>query len=127
MPVKAHNSVKIVKHYYGPLCCIYYIIITELLDIGKDIALQMAFKAINNSIGPNNLIPTLLIFKAYPYIVESNIPNSIVVKQAAALKKAIEEIKKLKTKRQITDTLNMRNRPKTTVIYDLLLNSPILV
>jgi hypothetical protein len=39
MPVKAHNSVKMVKRYYGPLHHIYYIIITELLDINKDIAL----------------------------------------------------------------------------------------
>jgi hypothetical protein len=56
----------------------------------------MAFKAINDSAGPNSLIPTLLVFRAYPYIVKSDAPNPIVVKRAAALKKAIEEIKKLK-------------------------------
>ena len=39
----------------------------------------MAFKAINNSAGPNGLIPTLLVFRAYPCIIESNIPNSTVV------------------------------------------------
>ena len=39
VPVKAHNSVRIVEHYYGPLYYIYHIIIMELLDISKDIAL----------------------------------------------------------------------------------------
>ena len=39
----------------------------------------MAFKAINNSIGPNGLIPTLLIFRAYLYIVESDILNPTVI------------------------------------------------
>ena len=39
VPVEAYNSVRIVKHYYSPLCRIYYIIIAELLDITKDIAL----------------------------------------------------------------------------------------
>jgi hypothetical protein len=39
MPVKAQNSVKIVERYYSPLHRIYYIIITELLNISKDIAL----------------------------------------------------------------------------------------
>jgi len=39
----------------------------------------MAFKAINNSIGPNGLIPTLLVFRAYLYIVESDVPNPIVI------------------------------------------------
>jgi len=39
----------------------------------------MAFKVINNSIGPNGLIPNLLVFRAYPRIVESDIPNPIVI------------------------------------------------
>ena len=39
IPIKAYNSVKIVKDYHSPLCYIYYIIIAELLDIGKDMAL----------------------------------------------------------------------------------------
>ena len=69
-----------VKHYYSSFCCIYHIIIAELLNINKDIALQMAFKAINNFIGFNSLIPTLLVFKAYLYIVESNISNPIIIK-----------------------------------------------
>ena len=68
-----------VKRYYNPLCCIYRIITIELLDIGKDIALQIAFKIINNFIGPDGLIPTLLVFRAYLRIVEFNIPNPTVV------------------------------------------------
>jgi hypothetical protein len=56
----------------------------------------MAFKAINNSISPNSLIPTLLVFRAYLYIVKSNTPNPIIIKQVAALKKATEEVKKLR-------------------------------
>ena len=58
----------------------------------------MAFKAINNFIGFNSLIPTLLVFRAYLYIVESNAFNFIVIKQAVTLKKAMEEVKKLKAK-----------------------------
>ena len=57
----------------------------------------MAFKVINDFTGLDGLIPILLVFKAYLYIVESNAPNFIVVKQAAAFKKTIEEVKKLKT------------------------------
>jgi hypothetical protein len=39
VPVEAYNSVGMVERYYGPLCCIYYIITAELLDISKDMAL----------------------------------------------------------------------------------------
>ena len=58
----------------------------------------MAFKVINNSIDRNSLISTLLVFRAYLYIVKSNTLNPIVVKRVAALKKAMEEVKKLKAK-----------------------------
>jgi hypothetical protein len=61
VPIEAHNSVKIVECYHGPLYHIYHIIIAELLDINKDMALQMAFKAINDFIGPNSLILTLIV------------------------------------------------------------------
>jgi hypothetical protein len=87
----------------------------------------MAFKAINNSISLYGLIPTLLVFRAYLYIIKSNILNPIVIKWAVALKKAIEEVKKLKTEYSVADALNMRNRPKIIIIYNLPLNSPVLV
>ena len=58
----------------------------------------MAFKVINNSAGPNSLIFTLLVFGAYPRIIKSDAPNLIVIKQAAALKKAMEKVKKLRVK-----------------------------
>jgi hypothetical protein len=99
VPVKAHNLIGMVKRYYSPLCCIYCIITIELLDIGKDIALQIAFKAINNSTSFNSFIFTLLVFRAYLRIIKSNTPNLTVIQQAAALKKAIEEVKKLKAER----------------------------
>jgi hypothetical protein len=90
-------------------------------------ALQMAFKAINDSAGPGGLISTLLVFGAYPRLVESDTPNPSVAQKTVALKKTMEEIKKLRTKHQITDVLNMRNGPITTAIHDLPLNSQVLV
>ena len=40
----------------------------------------MAFKVINNFIGLNGFIPTLLVFKVYLYIIKSNVPNIIIIK-----------------------------------------------
>jgi len=39
----------------------------------------MAFKAINDSTKLDGLIPTLLVFRAYPQITESNAPSPIVI------------------------------------------------
>jgi len=55
----------------------------------------MAFKAINNSASPKGLVPTLLVFRAYPQMVKSDTPSPIVIQRAAAIKKAIAEIQKL--------------------------------
>ena len=48
----------------------YQIITVEIPDIDKDIVLQMAFKAINDTIGPNGLVPILLVFGIYPRIIK---------------------------------------------------------
>ena len=45
---------------------IYKIISLELEDVSKELTLQIAVKAINDSAGPDGLIPTLLVFGAYP-------------------------------------------------------------
>ena len=72
VPVEAHNSIGIIKQYYGLLWYIYQIITIKIPDINKDIALQMAFKAINDTTSPNKLVPILLVFSIYPQIIKSD-------------------------------------------------------
>ena len=55
----------------------------------------MAFKAINNIISPEGLVPTLLVFGAYSWIVKLDAPLPLVIQWAAAIKKVIVEIQKL--------------------------------
>ena len=55
----------IVERYYRLIRRVYSIIIAEIPDISKDMALQMAFKAINNIVGPNSIILTLLVYSTY--------------------------------------------------------------
>jgi hypothetical protein len=125
--VEAHNSIGLVERYHGPLRRAYRIITAELHDIDKDMALQIAFKAPNDSVGPDGLVPTLLVYGTYPRMVESDAPSPTVAQRAVALKKSMEEIKKLRAERQIAAALNKRNRPKIDAIHDLPLNSEVLV
>jgi len=87
----------------------------------------MAFKALNDTAGPDGLVPTLLVFGAYPRIVESDALSPTVTQRTVALRKAMDEVRKLRANRQVLDALNMRNGPKVTAIHDLPLNSPVLV
>jgi hypothetical protein len=66
--VEAYNSISKVERYYTPLRRAYKIIRIELKEEGIDdeVCLQIAIKAINNTASPNSLVPTLLVFRAYP-------------------------------------------------------------
>ena len=65
--MEAYNSVSLVKRYYTPLWCAYEIIQNKLKGeyINKEIILQMAVKAVNNLVGLNRIVPTLLVFSIY--------------------------------------------------------------
>jgi len=55
-----------VEQYYTLLRRVYKIISLELEDASKELTLQMAIKAINDSAVPDGLVPILLVFSAYP-------------------------------------------------------------
>jgi hypothetical protein len=74
VPIKAYNSVGIIECYHGPIYRAYSIITAKVPNISKDMALQMAFKAINNMAGPNSLVPILLVYSAYPRITKHDPP-----------------------------------------------------
>ena len=60
----------IVECYYRLICRAYIIIIAKIFDISKDIALQMAFKAINDIIKLDSLVFIFLVNSAYLRITE---------------------------------------------------------
>ena len=88
---------------------------------------QWPEKAINHSAGPDGIIPTLLVFGAYPRMTEMNQPAPSVTRRANAVKEAINEIRQLHAKRQVSDALSMRNGPNTTLVANLPLNSKVRV
>jgi len=66
VPIKAYNNIGKVEQYYTPLRRVYKIISLELEDASKELTLQIAIKAVNNSTSLDGLIPILLVFGAYP-------------------------------------------------------------
>jgi len=61
-----HWSVGLIERAHPALQRAYQIITDECKDIQKELALQMAVKAVNNTTGPDRLVPTLLVYGAYP-------------------------------------------------------------
>ena len=126
-PVEAHHSIGMVERYHEPLRRVYSIISNEIPGIKPNLALQMSFKTINDSVGPNGLVPTLLVFGAYPRMTELDAPSPSITQRAMAMKKAMDEVRKCTASRQVNDALNTCNGPSTASVHDLPINSPVLI
>ncbi|EKD20667.1 polyprotein [Drepanopeziza brunnea f. sp. 'multigermtubi' MB_m1] len=109
MPTEAYNS----------------IISEEMQDlkVTKEQILQIAIKAVNDTAGLAGLVPTLLVFGAYPRMTHLDPPAPSTTTKAEAIKKAMSEVRRLQAVRQVADALNMRNGPSTIKTLALPLQS----
>jgi hypothetical protein len=87
----------------------------------------MAVKAVNNTAGPNRLVPTLLVYGAYLRISNLGPPALSITERAAIIQKVIAKIVKLRAKQTINNALYHCNGPNTTLVYNLPLNSKVLI
>ena len=127
VPVESHNSIGKVERYHAPLRRAFDIICMECTYISHEAALQMAVKAINDTAGPNGLVPTLLVFGAYPRVSYDSPPSASIAQRAEAIRKAMKEIKRLQATRQVNDALRMRNGPDTLPVTTLPIQSEVIV
>ena len=128
IPVEAHHSVGLVERYHLPIRRAYTIITEELKsqNTTEDMRLQMAVKAVNNTAGYDGLVPTFLVFGAYPRISSSDAPSTTTLERARVIKMTMNEVAKFHAKRQVTDALHQRNGPQSR-IHDTPIGSPVLV
>ena len=87
----------------------------------------MAVKAANNTTSLDRLVPTLLVYRAYLKISNLDPPAPSITEQAAAVRKVITKIVKLQAKQAINNALHYCNGPNTTLVYNLPLNSKVLI
>jgi len=87
----------------------------------------MALKAVNDSLGPEGLVPTLLVFRVYPRISYLDLPAPLIAQRATAIQKAITKIVKVRAKMTTNNALNTRNSPDIQLTHDLTIDSNVLV
>ena len=127
--VETANSIGLVERYHVPLRRAYEIITEELKNqaVAKDIRLQMAIKAVNDTAGYNGLVLTLLVFGTFPRITNEDALTLLTIERAKAINSAMTEVAKLYATRQVNDALHQRNGPQTMRMHDIPINSPVLV
>ena len=87
----------------------------------------MTIKAVNNTVGPDGLVLTLLVFGTYPQITTTNTLSLTVIKHGKIITKTIKQIAELHTKKQVTNVLRQRNRPNISDTLDVLISKNVLV
>jgi hypothetical protein len=129
VPVEAHHGIGKLERYHAPLRRAYEIIWAETREEGlkKEHVLQMAIKAVNDTAGPNGLVPTLLVFGAYPRISYDSPPSAGMLARAKAVRTAMTELRKIQATRRIQDARRMRNGPDIQETIQLPIQSDVKV
>lgn len=95
IPVEAPHYMSIVERYQAPIRRTYIIIQKEASNTEKDMAVQMAVKAVNHSVGPDGLVPTLLVLGTLPRL---GLPKDTLAfftfQQAISLREETAEVSK---------------------------------
>jgi hypothetical protein len=125
--VETHHSIEMIKRYHEFLRRMYAIIVAKMSEIDSNSILQMIFKTLNDSINFDDLILTLLVFDAYFCMIEMNASSSTIIQRFIAMRKTMNEVRKLIVIRQLNDALNIRNDSSSILIHNLSLNSDVLV
>lgn len=77
--VQHHISIGVCKRYHGPLRKIFLKILDECPDMSEDLILQFAVKAMNDTISPERMVPSLLVYGITPTYsptgLDAELPN----------------------------------------------------
>lgn len=102
----------ILERYHFPVRRAYKIIRKKAPDLENERAIQMAIKSINNSVGPDGLVPTVLDYGALPCL---DVPTDglllSTIQREPALRRARPAMFQHFTSRLIGDGLKTLNGP----------------
>jgi hypothetical protein len=114
--IKPYNLVGKIKQYHNPLRRAYKIIYDKFrgTKTSTEVNLQITIKTINNSTGPNGIVFILLVFGAYPRMIDNSALSPIITKKVETIRKATKEIKHLYAKYLVINALAIKNSPNTT-------------
>jgi len=82
---------------------------------------------VNNIVGPDRLIPTLLVYSAYPRISREDKPTLSNTEQVRAIERVIDDVYRSNTKSAITKAMRTTRRLDVAAVLGLLLNVKVLV
>ena len=111
--VEGHNALGGGERYHSFLRLIFKQIQADFPHLDDNHALQLAVKAVNDTAGPNGLVPTLLVFGILPRALAVPIDLPQQRERMEALRSACDEMAKVISQRRHTTALKS-NTPAAT-------------
>lgn len=114
----------IVECYHVPVRRAVNIFQEECPDSSDEPALQMAVKTINDSVSPDGISPTIVVYSDIPRLgILRDRPFFSIDKKALAMKKATQSLTKRYASSKVRDDFCARNGPNVANVFLLLLDS----
>lgn len=128
VPIEAASRMSLVESCHSRLQQSFSIIKEECPDLHFGDVLLAAVKFLNESTGPNGLIPVLLIFGYIPFLgIRHDPDHPTIAKRVTAVARATKEMSSYFFKRQVQDVIHQRNVPIVTYIRGALSGSYVMV
>ena len=102
VPTEAHNKIGKVERYHSVVRRVYEKLKTDDPDMSPELRLSTTFRCINDSAGPDGLVPTLLVFGTYPKLgIKSEAIAPTTIERANAIRDATELAESLMRKERL--------------------------
>lgn len=129
VPIEAHNSIGKVERAHKDLRRVYNIFKRQFSgqNMDRHSLLKLAVKALNDTAGPDGLVPTLCAFGAYPRLTWDDAPAPIAKQRAETMHKAMDELRKYWATQLVNKAKDMRNGPRRHHLEDVPINGKVKV
>ncbi|KHJ31791.1 hypothetical protein EV44_g4252 [Erysiphe necator] len=97
------------RYHHVPLRRAFEIIAEEIPGLIKDYILQMAVKAVNDTVGSDGLTPTLLVIGTYHCMAMLDAPHPTMIERSRIAQKAMTEVAKIHARNNVSNALRQRN------------------
>lgn len=128
VPVEAAHSMTVVERYHAPVRRTYRILKHESKYLGEELALQMAIKSVNNTVGSEGLVLTLHVYGTLPrtgFTFEKLVASTY--QRVVAMRKAQQEIRELFAQCQVRNALQARSGPSMHKLHDMPIGGHVLL
>jgi len=116
--IEHHNALGSGERYHDPLRRVFKKIRHETPELDRTIALRIAVKALNDTMGPEGLVPSLLVFGCLPRLTPVNSHNPAQKQRMRALHEARKEMASVTAELRIRKALMTRAHPNTDIIIN---------